>query len=108
MKNEGKNCLKLYRIMSSKDQINRAKKAVLKDITLMHINNKIKDTLNPLKTKIKRYTKKINSQLKNILNTSDIIYRAKKKSYFLKDILIELDKDHTNNMKKFKTFRKNK
>ena len=105
MKNEGKNCLKLYRIMSSKDQINRAKKAVLKDITLMHINNKIKDTLNPLKTKIKRYTKKINSQLKNILNTSDIIYRAKKKSYFLKDILIELDKDHANNMKKFKTFR---
>ena len=105
MKNEGKNSLKLYRIMSSKDQINRAKKAVLKDITLMHINNKIKDTLNPLKTKIKRYTKKINSQLKNILNTSDIIYRAKKKSYFLKDILIELDKDHANNMKKFKTFR---
>ena len=105
MKNEGKNHLKLYRIMSSKDQINRAKKAVLKDITLMHINNKIKDTLNPLNEKIQRYSKKINKQIKNILNTSDIIYRAKKKSYFLKDILLELDKDHANNMKKFKTLR---
>ena len=105
MKNEGKNRLKLYRIMSSKDHINRAKKAVLKDITLMHINNKIKDTLNPLNEKIQRYSKKINKQIKNILNTSDIIYRAKKKSYFLKDILLELDKDHANNMKKFKTLR---
>ena len=98
MKNEGKNHLKLYRIMSSKDHINRAKKAVLKDITLMHINNKIKDTLNPLNEKIQRYSKKINKQIKNILNTSDIIYRAKKKSYFLKDILLELDKDHANNL----------
>ena len=105
MKNEGKNHLKLYRIMSSKDHINRAKKAVLKDITLMHINNKVKYTLNPLKEKIQSYSKKINKQLKNVLNTSDIIYRAKKKSYFLKDILLELDKDHANNMKKFKTLR---
>ena len=105
MKDEGKRRLILYKIMSSKDHINRSKKAALKDITLKHINNKIKDTLNPLNKKIVGYNEKINKQLKTILNTSDIIYRAKKKSSTLKDILLELDKDHANNMSKFKTMR---
>ena len=59
----------LNKIMSSKDQINRTKISALNDITLMHMNNKKKDTLNPLKKKIKKYSKKINRRLKTILNT---------------------------------------
>ena len=101
MKKEERNQPLLNKIMSSKDQINRTKISALNNITLMHMNNKKKDTLNPLKIKIKKYSKKINRRLKTILNTSNVIDRAKNKSFFLKDILLQLDKDHQTNMSKF-------
>ena len=101
MKKEERKQPLLNKIMSSKDQINRTKISALNDITLMHMNNKKKDTLNPLKKKIKKYSKKINRRLKTILNTSNVIDRAKNKSFFLKDILLQLDKDHQTNMSKF-------
>ena len=105
MNYEGKKRLVLYKIMDSKDQINLSKEAALKSIELKHLKNKIKDTLKPLNKKIQTYNKKIDSQLKKVLNTSDIIFRAKKESFLLKDILLELDQDHENNVAKFKKIR---
>ena len=101
----GKKRLVLYKIMDSKDQINLSKEAALKSIELKHLKNKIKDTLKPLNKKIQTYNKKIDSQLKTVLNTSDIIFRAKKESFLLKDILLELDRDHEYNVAKFKKIR---
>ena len=103
MKNERQKKLKLYKIMDSKDQINLSKEAALKSIEFVHIKNKIKDTLKPLNKKIQNYNKKIDSNLKKVLNTSDIIDRAKVESFFLKDILLELDRAHNFNISKFKT-----
>ena len=105
MNYEGKKRLVLYKIMDSKDQINLSKEAALKSIELKHLKNKIKDTLKPLNKKIQTYNKKIDSQLKTVLNTSDIIFRAKKESFLLKDILLELDRDHEYNVAKFKKIR---
>ena len=105
MNYEGKKRLVLYKIMDSKDQINLSKEAALKSIELKHLKNKIKDTLKPLNKKIQTYNKKIDSQLKKVLNTSDIIFRAKKESFLLKDILLELDRDHEYNVAKFKKIR---
>ena len=105
MNYEGKKRLVLYKIMDSKDQINLSKEAALKNIELKHLKNKIKDTLKPLNKKIQTYNKKIDSQLKTVLNTSDIIFRAKKESFLLKDILLELDRDHEYNVAKFKKIR---
>ena len=105
MKNEHQKKLKLYKIMDSKDQINLSKEAALKSIEFVHIKNKIKDTLKPLNKKIQNYNKKIDSNLKKVLNTSDIIDRAKVESFFLKDILLELDRAHNFNISKFKTLR---
>ena len=105
MKNERQKKLKLNKIMDSKDQINLSKEAALKSIEFVHIKNKIKDTLKPLNKKIQTYNKKIDSQLKTVLNTSDIIFRAKKESFLLKDILLELDRDHEYNVAKFKKIR---
>ena len=105
MKNERQKKLKLYKIMDSKDQINLSKEAALKSIEFVHIKNKIKDTLKPLNKKIQNYNKKIDSNLKKVLNTSDIIDRAKVESFFLKDILLELDRAHNFNISKFKTLR---
>ena len=98
MNYEGKKRLVLYKIMDSKDQINLSKEAALKSIEFVHIKNKIKDTLKPLNKKIQTYNKKIDSQLKTVLNTSDIIFRAKKESFLLKDLLLELDRDHEYNV----------
>lgn len=103
---EQKNLPKFNKIMSSKDQLNRTKSEAMKDITLIHINNKIKDSLNPLNRRIKKYSKKINSKLKLILSTSNIIDKAKIRSSYLKDILIKLDQTHNNNISKLNTFRK--
>ena len=106
MKNEEKAPILLYKIMSSKDLINRANISSLNNITMNHLNNKIKQKLNPIKNKIKKFSRKISNNIKKILNTSDIITRAKKSSFDLKDILFELDKDHKNNINKFKNLRK--
>ena len=106
MKNEEKAPILLYKIMSSKDLINRANISSLNNITMNHLNNKIKQKLNPIKNKIKKFSRKISKNIKKILNTSDIITRAKKSSFDLKDILFELDKDHKNNINKFKNLRK--
>ena len=106
MKNEEKAPILLYKIMSSKDLINRANISSLNNITKNHLNNKIKQKLNPIKNKIKKFSRKISKNIKKILNTSDIITRAKKSSFDLKDILFELDKDHKNNINKFKNLRK--
>ena len=106
MKNEEKAPILLYKIMSSKDLINRANISSLNNITKNHLNNKIKQKLNPIKNKIKKFSRKISQNIKKILNTSDIITRAKKSSFDLKDILFELDKDHKNNINKFKNLRK--
>ena len=106
MKNEGNKSLLLYKIMSSKDLINRANISSLNNTTINHLNNKIKQKLNPIKEKIKKYSRKISKSIKRILNTSDIIFRAKKSSFDLKDILLELDKDHKKNINKFKNLRK--
>ena len=106
MKNEEKAPILLYKIMSSKDLINRANISSLNNITKNHLNNKIKQKLNPIKNKIKKFSRKISNNIKKILNTSDIITRAKKSSFDLKDILFELDKDHKNNINKFKNLRK--
>lgn len=105
MKKEENKPLILNKIMSSKDYLNRTKSKALNNITLIHLSNKIKDTLNPLKKKVKKYSKRINRRIKNILNTSNVIDKAKLKSSFLKDILYELDLDHKNNMSNFKTIR---
>ena len=105
MKNERQKKLKLNKIMDTKDQINLSKEAALKSIEFVHIKNKIKDTLKPLNKKIQNYNKKIDSNLKKVLNTSDIIDRAKVESFFLKDILLELDRAHNFNISKFKTLR---
>ena len=106
MKNEEKAPILLYKIMSSNDLINRANISSLNNITKNHLNNKIKQKLNPIKNKIKKFSRKISKNIKKILNTSDIITRAKKSSFDLKDILFELDKDHKNNINKFKNLRK--
>ena len=106
MKNEEKAPILLYKIMSSNDLINRANISSLNNITMNHLNNKIKQKLNPIKNKIKKFSRKISKNIKKILNTSDIITRAKKSSFDLKDILFELDKDHKNNINKFKNLRK--
>ena len=106
MKNEEKAPILLYKIMSSNDLINRANISSLNNITKNHLNNKIKQKLNPIKNKIKKFSRKISQNIKKILNTSDIITRAKKSSFDLKDILFELDKDHKNNINKFKNLRK--
>ena len=106
MKNEGNKSLLLYKIMSSKDLINRANVSSLNNTTINHLNNRIKQKLNPIKEKIKKYSRKISKSIKKILNTSDIIFRAKKSSFDLKDILLELDKDHKKNINKFKNLRK--
>ena len=106
MKNEEKAPILLYKIMSSNDLINRANISSLNNITKNHLNNKIKQKLNPIKNKIKKFQRKISKNIKKILNTSDIITRAKKSSFDLKDILFELDKDHKNNINKFKNLRK--
>ena len=106
MKNEEKAPILLYKIMSSNDLINRANISSLNNITKNHLNNKIKQKLNPIKNKIKKFSRKISNNIKKILNTSDIITRAKKSSFDLKDILFELDKDHKNNINKFKNLRK--
>ena len=106
MKNEEKEPILLYKIMSSNDLINRANISSLNNITKNHLNNKIKQKLNPIKNKIKKFSRKISNNIKKILNTSDIITRAKKSSFDLKDILFELDKDHKNNINKFKNLRK--
>ena len=92
----------LSKIVSSKDNLNNYKKDSLNNITLMHMKNKVKDTIDPLKRKIRKYSKKINNKLKYILNTSDIIDDAKEKSSTLKNIIYELDGLHKNNMSKFK------
>ena len=106
MKNEEKEPILLYKIISSNDLINRANISSLNNITKNHLNNKIKQKLNPIKNKIKKFSRKISNNIKKILNTSDIITRAKKSSFDLKDILFELDKDHKNNINKFKNLRK--
>ena len=106
MKNEEKAPILLYKIMSSNDLINRANISSLNNITKNHLKNKIKQKLNPIKNKIKKFSRKISNNIKKILNTSDIITRAKKSSFDLKDILFELDKDHKNNINKFKNLRK--
>ena len=92
----------LSKIVSLKDNLNNYKKDSLNNITLMHMKNKVKDTIDPLKRKIRKYSKKINNKLKYILNTSDIIDDAKEKSSTLKNIIYELDGLHKNNMSKFK------
>ena len=92
--------------MSSKDLINQANISLLNNPTINQLNNKIKQKLNPIKKKIQKYSRKISKDIKAILNTSDIITRAKKNSYDLKDILYELDRDHKKNINKFKNLRK--
>ena len=105
MKNEDNAPLLLYKIMSSRDLINRANaSSILNNSTLNKIN-KIKEKLNPLKQKIKKYSRKISKNIKKILNTSDVITRAKKNSFALKDILLEIDKGHKKNISKFKNLR---
>ena len=106
MKNEEYHPPLLYKIMSSKDLINQANTTFLNNANLNQISNKIKEKLHPLKKKIKKYSKKIDKNIKSILNTSDIMTRAKKNSFDLKDILIELDQDHKHNIAKFKKLRK--
>ena len=106
MKNEEYHPPLLYKIMSSKDLMNQANTTFLNDTNLNQISNKIKEKLHPLKKKIKKYSKKIDKNIKSILNTSDIMTRAKKNSFDLKDILIELDQDHKHNIAKFKKLRK--
>ena len=106
MKKEENTPLLLYKIMSSKDLINQAKISSLNNTTMNHINNKIKQKINPLKKKIKKFSRKISQNIQRILNTSNVITRAKRSSFDLKDILLELDKDHKNNINKFKKLRK--
>ena len=97
----------LYRIMSSEDQLNQTKIPVSQDVSLMHLKHKKNDILKPLNKKIIKYNKIIGSKLKIILNTSGIIRRAKENSSDLKDIIIELDKSHINNITKYNELKKN-
>ena len=97
----------LYRIMSSEDQLKQAKVPVSQDVSLMHMKHKKNDILKPLNKKIKKYNRIIGSKLKMILNTSNIIRRAKENSSDLKDIIIELDKSHINNIIKYTECKKN-
>ena len=97
----------LYRIMSSEDQLNQTKISGSQDAALMHLKHKKKDILKPLNKKIKKYNNIIGNKLKVILNTSNIIRRAKNNSSNLRDIIIELDKSHLNNITKYTALKEN-
>ena len=84
---------------------NKAKEAASNSIILKHLNYKAKDTLEPINKKISKYSNIIDDKIKTILNTSDIIDKAKDRASLLKNILQEIDDDYDNKMHKFKSLR---
>lgn len=89
------------------------KKFLVKNISLLNINNKDKDILNKLKDNNTNYSKSVynklttyNNKMNSLLNTSDIINRAEIVAINLKKSLIDSDKKHMINIKKFETLRK--
>ena len=89
------------------------KKFLIKNISLLNINNKDKDILNKLKDNNTNYSKSVynklttnNNKMNSLLNTSDIINRAEIIAINLKKSLIDSDKKHMINKKKFETLRK--